>query len=79
MLPAYTPVPGKGSITKSANPKKPNFWILSPVPDFARFATHMAPFLYGRQRARPLLTFSKKNIINGNTNRLATKQVMKTT
>lgn len=45
ILPAYTPVPGSGIITKRISPQKPYFWILDPDPVLALRATQIAPFL----------------------------------
>lgn len=45
ILPAYTPVPGSGIITKKINPQNPYLVILVPAPDLARRATHIDAFL----------------------------------
>lgn len=67
ILPAYTPVPGIGNITKNSKPKNPYFFILSAEPFFALLAIHKASFLYRCHLNKRLLTVSKKNIINGKT------------
>ena len=78
ILPAYTPVPGRGIITKNMSPQKPYFLILSPEPTLALLAIQIAIFLYACHLKRLRLMCSKKNIIIGKTKILAKIEINKT-